>query len=60
MRPVYTVCVKYISSSPDHPLKNAAKSFNQVSYDIFIIGVITALLLQSYNNIITPWYVFFL
>ena len=54
MRPVYTVCVKYISSSPDHPLKNAAKSFYQVSHDIFIIGVITALLLQPYNNIITP------
>jgi hypothetical protein len=34
--------VKYISSSPGHPLKDAAKSFNQINHDIIIVGVITA------------------
>jgi hypothetical protein len=34
--------VKYIASSPDHPLKNRAKSFKQVNHDIIIVGVVTA------------------
>ena len=34
--------VKYISSSPDHPLKSAAKTFNKVNHDIIIVGIVTA------------------
>ncbi len=34
--------VKYISSSPNHPLKNRDKSFKKVNHDIIIVGVVTA------------------
>jgi transcriptional regulator with PAS, ATPase and Fis domain len=34
--------VKYMSSSPDHPLKGTAKIFSQVNHDIIIVGIVTA------------------
>ena len=34
--------VKYITSSPDHPLENVSKSFERVSHDIIIVGIVTA------------------
>ena len=42
--------VKYISSSPDHPLGNSAKSFKQVNHDIIIVGVVTAKAMEGINE----------
>ncbi len=48
--------VKYISSSPDHPLKDSAKSFKQVNHDIIIVGVITARVMAGIDeNKIIPF-----
>ncbi len=48
--------VKYISSSPDHPLKKKAKSFAQVNHDIIIVGVVTAKVIEGINkNNIIPF-----
>ncbi len=46
--------VKYISSSPDHPMEKTAKTFAQVNHDIIIVGVVTAKLIEGIkkNNII--------
>ncbi|MCK5517656.1 MAG: sigma 54-interacting transcriptional regulator [Desulfobulbaceae bacterium] len=42
--------VKYISSSPNHPLKDAAKSFNQINHDIIIVGTVTAKLVAGVDE----------
>ncbi|NNK94647.1 MAG: sigma 54-interacting transcriptional regulator [Desulfobacterales bacterium] len=42
--------VKYISSSPDHPLGNRAKSFKRVNHDIIIVGVVTAKVMEGINE----------
>ena len=42
--------VKYISSSPGHPLGNRVKSFQQVNHDIIIVGVVTAKVLEGINE----------
>lgn len=34
--------VKYIASSPDHPLERVSKDFERVSHDIIIVGIVTA------------------
>ncbi len=48
--------VKYISSSPDHPLQDAAKSFNKVNHDIIIVGSITAKVMTGIDqNKIIPF-----
>lgn len=48
--------VKYISSSPDHPLEKRAKSFAHVSHDIIIVGVVTAKVIEGINiNSIIPF-----
>ncbi len=48
--------IKYISSSPNHPLKNRDKSFNHVNHDIIIVGVVTAKVIKEINpNKIIPF-----
>jgi len=48
--------VKYISSSPDHPLEVGAKTFNQVNHDIIIVGIVTAKVIAGLNkNKIIPF-----
>jgi transcriptional regulator with PAS, ATPase and Fis domain len=48
--------VRYIASSPDHPIQDSKKSFNQVSHDIIIVGVVTAKALEGVNkNSIIPF-----
>jgi propionate catabolism operon transcriptional regulator len=48
--------VKYISSSPDHPLREKAKSFTQVNHDIIVVGVVTAKVIEGINkNNIIPF-----
>lgn len=48
--------VKYISSSPDHPLKVAAKAFSQVNHDIIIVGTVTAKVIAGLDkNKIIPF-----
>jgi propionate catabolism operon transcriptional regulator len=48
--------VKYISCSPDHPLKNRAKAFKQVEHDIIIVGIVTAKVMGAINeNKIIPF-----
>ncbi len=46
--------VKYISASPDHPLKKRARTFTQVNHDIIVVGVVTAKVIEGIkkNNII--------
>ncbi len=46
--------VKYISASPDHPLKKNRRNFTQVNHDIIIVGVVTAKVMKGIkkNNII--------
>jgi len=48
--------VKFISASPDHPLKNAAKTFDQVNHDMIIVGIVTAKVMTSLDkNKIIPF-----
>ena len=48
--------VKYISSSPDHPLQVAAKTFSQVNHDIIIVGTVTAKVITGLDkNKIIPF-----
>ncbi len=48
--------VKYISSSPNHPLSNRDKSFKHVNHDIIIVGVVTAKVIEGINqNKIIPF-----
>ncbi len=42
--------VKYISSSPNHPLEGAAKSFNRINHDIIIVGTVTAKLVTGIDE----------
>lgn len=42
--------VRYIASSPEHPLQDSAKTFSRVSHDIIIVGVVTAKALEGVNE----------
>lgn len=42
--------VRYVASSPDHPLENETKAFKQVSHDIIIVGVVTAKVMEGINE----------
>ena len=47
--------LKYISSSPNHPLHKRDKSFKQVNHDIIIVGVVTAKVIEGIQNKIIPF-----
>jgi transcriptional regulator with PAS, ATPase and Fis domain len=48
--------VKYISSSPDHPLKGTAKIFSLVNHDMIIVGIVTAKVMAGLDkNKIIPF-----
>lgn len=48
--------IKYIASSPDHPLREQDMSFSRVNHDIIIVGVVTAKKLEGVNkNSIIPF-----
>lgn len=48
--------IKYISSSPNHPLQSRDKSFIHVNHDIIIVGVVTAKVIKEINpNKIIPF-----
>lgn len=42
--------VKYISSSPDHPLAHQSKSFHHVKHDIIIVGIVTAKVVEGLDK----------
>lgn len=42
--------VKYVASSPDHPLDDETKLFKQVRHDIIIVGVVTAKVIKGINE----------
>ncbi len=48
--------VKYIASSPDHPLETVSKRFDRVNHDIIIVGIVTAKVLPGIDpNKVIPF-----